>query len=59
MPDETDFAKLKAQQKPRYENYQGEDHLVINNNNVSIEQEVENALGYQSYDNSVENEGPA
>lgn len=60
IPNETDFAKLKAQKKPTFENYNGEEHLIIdNNNNKSLEQEVEEALGYQSYDNSVEDETPA
>ena len=36
----------------------GEDHLIVDNNK-SLEQEVQDALGYQSYDNSVENEAPA
>ena len=60
IPNETDFAKLKAQKKPTYENYNGEEHLIIdNNNNKLLDLEIEEALGYQSYDNSVENETPA
>ena len=56
IPEKIDFAKLKAQ--PRYEKYNGEDHLVIDNgmNNRSLEQEVDDALGRLSYDNSIENE---
>jgi hypothetical protein len=58
IPEKIDFARLKAQ--PRYEKYNGEDHLIIDNgmNNRSLEQEVDEALGRLSYDNSGDNEAP-